>query len=781
MKNAVSRMQQTAARSTRLAPGSNRKSSPPVWLMAMLLGLGTLVLYWPATRYDFINCDDPGFVTSNPRVQGGLSWEAVKWAFQTSEVDYWHPVTWLSLMADSSFFGRGAGGFHFTNLALHSANGALLFLVLRLLTRKFWRSALVAALFAWHPLRVESVVWVTERKDVLSGFFGLLALIFYARYARAKSENRNPKAEGNPKPEGRSPKPEPEGLWSISYLLSLGFFACGLMSKAMLVSLPGVMLLLDFWPLRRMQKADATGRHHAPRITHHGPRSTLPALRSTLLRLLGEKIPFFLLSALFCLVTFLTEQGRRAPSDLPDPSALLRIENALVAYARYLGKILWPASLALPYTNPGHWPWQELTGAALILAGLLVAAVWLAWRRPYVLMGCCWFFGSLLPVIGLTKGWGVFMADRFTYLPSIGLLIMVVWALADLSAGWRYRMPAMPLAGGAAVVLCLALTRLQAGYWSDSEALFRHTLKVNARTLFAHGNLAVALEKKGRVEEAIWHSQEAVRLNPLAPSVRNDLGVMLLKGGRADEAISECGEAIRLKPDYADAHNSLGNALEKTGRINDAIAQYQEAIRLEPDRFLAHNNLGIVLGKTGRMEEAIREFEEAIRLNPRSAEAHYNLGIALERESRTDNAIWQFQETLRLEPEHAEAHYHLAVALGRKGQADEAIRHFHETLRLKPEHAEAHYNLAVALGQKGDINEAIHQLQETLRLKPDHAQAHNNLGIALYQQGRVAEAIRQFQEAVKLRPDYADARRNLEAMLAAQAAASSPSGTHTNR
>jgi tetratricopeptide (TPR) repeat protein len=595
-------------------------------------------------------------------------------------------------------------------------------------------------------------------------------LIFYARYAKGRMQN----AEHAPRTTHHAPPATLDARRSTLdasafYFLSLFFFACGLMSKAMLVSLPCVMLLLDYWPLGRMKKAEGRRQNGVQ-------RSIVPPLP-----VLVEKIPFFLLSALLSLITFLTEQGRQTSSDLPDPSALLRFEHALVAYARYLGKTFWPASLTFPYMNPGHWPWQELAGAALILACLLVMALWLARRRPYVLMGCCWFFGSLLPVIGLTKGWGVFMADRFTYLPSIGLLILAVWALADLSDGWRYRVPVMPLAGGAMVVLCLALTRLQLGYWSDSEALFRHTLEVNPRTLFAHCNLALALEKQGRVEEAIQHFQEAERLNPLAPSVRNDLGMMLLRNERVDEAISEYGEALRLKPDYADAHNNLGNALEKKGRNNDAIAQYQEAIRLKPDHLLAHNNLGMILGKTGRMKEAMREFEEAIRLNPRSAEAHYNLGIALEQERRTDDAIRQFQETLRLKPEHADAHYNLAVALGQKGQTDEAIRQFEEALRLKPDQVEAHYNLAVALGQKGEIGEAVRQLEETIRQKPEHIQAHNNLGTALYQQGRVAEAIRQFQEALRLRPDYADARRNLNAVLAAQGAASPPPGASTNR
>ena len=688
------------------------------WLMGVFLGLVTLALYWPATGFAFLNYDDTDFVTANVHVQGGLNWEGVKWAFGLNEGDYWHPLTWLSLMLDASLFGQRAGGFHFTNVAFHAVNGVLVFLLLRMLTGALWRSVLVAALFALHPLRVESVAWVTERKDVLSGCFGLLALICYARYARGrgrrKSETRNPKPEGNPKPETRNPKSEARGGWSvvrgpwsvsslpspIFYLLSLCFFACGLMSKAMLVTWPFVMLLLDYWPLKRMQNVEASDTQPATRNPLHVSRFTFHVSRTGLLPLLFEKVPFFVLSGILCVVTYLTERGRQGTADFGESPALLRLENALVAYGRYLGKTFWPVKLAMPYVNPGHWSWLEVGGAVLVVVGVGLAVFRLGRRRPYLLVGWCWFFGTLIPVIGLTKGWGSFMADRYTYLPSIGVLILTVWGVCELTRGCRYQAMALSSVGAAAIVLCLALTRQQLEHWQDSETLFRHALAVTENNDVAHNNLGTALEKKGQINEAICQYQEAIRLKADSIEARNNLGVALGKKGQIDEAIRQLQEAIRLKPDDAPSYNNLGGAFYQQGNTAEAIRQYQEAIRLKPDYADPHNGLGIAFDKGGQIDEAIRQLQEAIRLKPDHADAHYNLGVAFYQQGRTAEAIRQFQEVIRLKPDHAEAHNNLGTALGLGGQTAEAIRQFQEALRLKPDYAEARRNLDMVLATK---------------------------------------------------------------------------------
>ncbi len=430
----------------------------PVWLMAVLLALVTLALYWPAKRYDFVNIDDDIYIASNLHVQGGLNWQAVKWAFQLYGGDYWHPLTWLSLMLDASLFGQAAGGFHFTNVAFHAANTVLLFLLLRLLTGALWRSVVVAALFALHPLRVESVAWVTERKDVLSTFFGFLSLLFYVRYAQKRSrvERRASRAKlWGPALDSRA--------LALDYGLALLFLASGLMSKAMLVTWPFVMVLLDYWPLGRLQNAEVGDTRHATRSTPDVSRCTLHAPGSTLLRLVWEKVPLFVLSGLSCVLTYLTESGRRGVAGFGGIPALLRVENVFVAYARYLGQTFWPVRLAVPYTQPDHWSWLAVGGSVLVVVGVSLVVLWFGRRWPCLLVSWCWFMGTLIPVIGLTKGWGTFMADRFTYVSSVGVLLLVIWGTHELTRGWRCQVMALSVVGGVAIVLCLALTRQQLG------------------------------------------------------------------------------------------------------------------------------------------------------------------------------------------------------------------------------------------------------------------------------------------------------------------------------
>ena len=639
-------MHQSANRSkpapTRATTAAIARPRFPVWLMGVLLALVTLALYWPATGFGFLNYDDADFITANVHVQSGLNWEGLKWAFQLNEGDYWHPLTWLSLMLDASLFGQKAGGFHFTNVVVHAANGVLLFLLLWTLTMAYYRSLVVAALFALHPLRVESVAWVTERKDVLSGLFGLLALICYARYATRGQRS------GVREPGSLSHLPA-----SIFYLLSLCFLACGLMSKAMLVTWPFVMLLLDFWPLRRLE----------PSILNSQP--------STILRLVTEKFPFFILSGILCVLIYLTERGRQGAVGLAESPALLRLENSFVAYARYLGKTFWPMKLAVPYVNPGHWPWLELGGSVLVVVGAFTVALWLGRRQPYLLVGWCWFWGTLIPVIGLTRGWGSFMGDRFTYLPSIGVLVLTVWGVGELTRGWRYRALGLSLTGGAAILCCLTLTRQQIGYWKDSEALFRHALAVTEKNDRACNCLGVALDQKGHLDEAIRQFQEAIRLEPDHPTAHYNLGIALDKKGQIDEAIRQFQEAIRLNPRYAEAHYNFGIILGRKGQMDEAMAQYLEALRVKPEYAEAHNDLGIALGRKGQMEGAIRQFQEATRLKPRYAEAHYNLGLLFGLRGQPAEAISEFEKALRWKPDYAEARKQLDSMLGKKPKSSQ--------------------------------------------------------------------------------------------------------------
>jgi Flp pilus assembly protein TadD len=618
----------------------------PAWLLAALLALVTIALYWPAMRCGFITLDDPEYVTENLHVQGGLSWEGVKWAFcNTEQAVYWAPLMWLSHELACQFFGLNPWGHHLINVLLHAANTALVFLLFQRMTRATWRSLLLAALFGWHPLRVESVAWVTERKDVLSGFFGFLSLLFYARYALGV-KSRIQKAEtGDRRPE--------VNLLSSSYWFALLFFACGLMSKAMLVTWPFVMLLLDWWPLNRIRNSEFGIRNF--------------------IKLVVEKIPFFALAAAASVVTFVVQKQGGAVVAIENLPLGARTGNALVSYCRYLWKTFWPTDLAVFYPHPGYWPLEKVLLAGVLLAGISALVFMQRRRQPFMLMGWLWFVGTLVPVIQLVQAGQQAMADRFTYVPSAGLLILTIWGAHELVRGWRPHAMVLSLAGAAAVVLCIVLTREQLGYWQNNETLFRHALDVTQNNYVAHNGLGVALAKKGQI----------------------------------NEAISEYWESLRLKPDYTDAHYNLGNAFFIKSQTDEAISEYREVIRLIPEDAAAHNNLGNALDKKGQIDEAVSQLQTALRLKPDYAEAHYNLGIAFFNKDQVDEAIGEFQAALRLKPDYSQAHNNLGVAMGEQGRTDEAISQFREAVRLNPDNADAQNNLARALEQKGKSSKPV--------------------------------------------------------------------------
>ena len=618
MKKAEGKSPKSEVRGPKHQGATSRPASAftriPWWLLAMLLVLGIIALYWPATRCGFVNLDDNVNVTDNVHIQKGLTWESIKWAFMNPMATLWQPLTMLSHMAVYQVCGLNPWGHHLANVLLHAFNAGLVFALLRQMTGATWRSLLVAALFAAHPLRVEAVAWVTERRDVLSAFFGLLALIAYARYAQGRMQN----AEGRrQKAATRNPQPATRFTFHVSrfYLLSLFFLALGLMSKPMLVTWPLVMLLLDYWPLKRMQNAECRMQNEAATDTQHASRFTFHVSRFTPhVSLLLEKLPFFFLAALSSVVTFLVQKQASAVMGAESLSVGARVVNALISYGRYLGKLFWPADLAVYYPHPGHWPLGKVALAGGVIAGLSVVA-WVQRRRhPYLLVGWLWFVGMLVPVIGLVQVGAQAMADRYTYLPSLGVLILTVWGAYELMQGKAeirnpkggpaglvsgFGLRISYVAGGVAVFACLALTRQQIGYWRDSEALFRHALEVTQNNTLAHYGLGVALDERGQIDEAIRQLEEALRLSPANASVHYNLGVAFFQRGRTAEAIRQFRETIRLNADYAEAHNNLGTALGLTGQTDEAIRQFQEALRLRPDYAEARKNLAIVLATRG--------------------------------------------------------------------------------------------------------------------------------------------------------------------------------------
>ena len=765
-------------------------------LLCVLLGAVTLASYWPVLRNDFVSYDDPDYVSENPYVLRGLTWQNSSWAFETVHSANWHPLTWLSHMLDVQLFGLQPAGHHLTNLLLHTANTLLLFLALQRMTRARWRSALVAALFALHPLHVESVAWVAERKDVLSGFFFMLTLWAYARYATRGQRS-----------EVRGQWSVVRGPWSLSrlpsslfYLLSLCFFALGLMSKAMLVTLPFVLLLLDYWPLQCFQRApgklqSSAGKFHPSSFILHP--------------LLLEKLPFFALAAASSAMTFATQQNAGAVRSLEAFSPGFRIANALVAYGRYLGKMIWPANLACFYPAPTEWPLAWVLGATLLLAALTALCVWQVKRAPYLAVGWFWYLGMLVPVIGIVQVGMQSMADRYTYLPLIGVFIAVVWAAAEGGSRRKaesrklkaeivskkieasitpgsavpssrfdarspepgkdafHRVPdyarsewdaveRVPtwLMGAAmvALLLCGYLTWRQTGFWRTSTSLFAHAVAVTRDNEVAQNNLGTCLLKGGNVAAAEPHFVEALRIKPRYADALANLASCRSAQGRVPEAIDCFQRALDISPAPV-CHYDLANLLRDQGRLAEAEAHYQAALRLRPYFVEAWYNLGGLKQTQGDAEAAARDYTTALQFRPDHTGAHLNLGQVLALQHKWDEAIAHLRTGLRAAPQNAEARFYLGAALASTGKYAEAEVEFTEACRLRPEYGLARERLGEALFHQGKLPEAVSQLKQALQAGPGSAMNHYYLALALHAQGQFDEALPHYREAARLDPN----------------------------
>lgn len=550
--------------------------------ICLLLALITVLAYSPVRRAGFVVFDDPDYV-ANSHVEAGLTWAGVKWAFTTWHASNWHPLTWLSHMLDASLFGPNPGAQHFVNALFHAANAVLLFLLLFRTTNKLWPAAFVAALFAWHPLHVESVAWISERKDVLSAFFGLLALLAYVRYAE-KSEVQNKKSKA----------------W---FLWTTLLFALGLMAKPMLVTLPFVMLLLDIWPLGRVDIFAGRALNSIPRL----------------LSLLLEKAPLFLLAIASCVITYLAQRGEAVMSFEQRPLGL-RLANATVAYVEYLAKTVCPAHLAVIYPLPDQIPAWQVIGAAAVLIAITILA-WSARRAaPYLLIGWLWFLGTLVPVIGLVQVGGQALADRYTYVPLIGVFIAIAYGAADLIARFQIKTAAVSTLAALILVGCIAATERQLTFWQDSEALFRHALDVTTHNAIAHINLGVALEQEDRREDALAQYRKALKIDSGRFQAHNDVANLLASMGDRDEAAREYQEALRLYPNAALAHVNYGTLLTEMGRFDDAMREYTTAAKLAPDDYRPQYLMGKACLRHGQSAEAVKHFRAALQLAPNDFE-----------------------------------------------------------------------------------------------------------------------------------------------------------------
>jgi tetratricopeptide (TPR) repeat protein len=748
-------------------------------LVCVLLSVATLATFWPIIHHEFIDFDDPDYITENPHVLSGLSWENVAWAFTTSHAANWHPVTWLSHMLDVQLFGVQPGWHHLINLLFHTANACLLFLLLERITGAQWRSALVAALFALHPLHVESVVWASERKDVLSTFFFMLTLLAYAKYVEQKTESRKQKAEviehGS-----RFQLSAFCFLLSAWYVLALGLFTLGLMSKPMLVTLPFVLLLLDYWPLDRLQFRDGL----KPGVAQS---SGFQIQGSRFAHILLEKVPFLALAVASSAVTFHIQREAGAVDASPDSSFESNLGNALVSYIRYISKTLWPVDLAFFYPRPLAWPAWQICLAAAALTALTLGAIRVARRRPSVLVGWFWFAGTLVPVIGLVQVGAQSMADRYTYIPAIGLFIALVWLLPGATPGWPRR---KALFAPAAVIIILAAlavaTRIQAGYWRSARQLYEHAVAVIKDNAPAHNNLGTMFLRQGDWAEAERHFSIAVHSDESLLEPRLNWGLVLAHQGRYAEAVFAVTNGMS-RP-HVKVYNRVGDILAQAGRLEEAAGRYSAALALEPDDFEAHDSLAIVLVRQKRFDAAIAQFEVALQLRPNSAGVHRDLAGALNEAGRLDEAITQFSEAVRLDPGDMLSRENIGMILGRQGKTAEAAAQFTAALQLKPD-AQAHYYLALALVVLARPQQAMEHYRQAAALKPDWPDPLNDLAWILATSPsadlrNASEAVRLAQRACQLNgrkearflgtldAAYAEAGRFAEAIATAEEARS---------
>ena len=603
------------------------------WWLAAGLVLAIAAAYWPVAGYAFTYYDDNDYIWQNPHVLAGLTWRGVVWAFAHLNAGNWHPVTWLSHMLDVQLYGARPGGHHVTNVLFHAANAVLLLFWLRRLTGYVWRSAVVAALFALHPLHVESVAWVAERKDVLSTFFMLLSLMAYTRYA----ETQRQKAEGSRQKLADS---EPAAIRhlpsAICYLLSLGGFALGLMSKPMLVTLPFVLLLLDYWPLQRFPVS--------------GFRSQVSAFKD----LVWEKIPFFVLSAAMCGLTFVAQKNGKAMMNATVLPLGDRVQNACIAYGLYLKKMVWPEGLAAFY--PLALPINE-DAVLLAAAGLLVlsALVFAAWRsRPYLALGWLWYLGMLVPVIGLIQVGSQALADRYTYVPLIGIFIALVWLVAEVSATWPYRRPILIALAAGGLAVCWQLTAAQVRVWQNSETLARHALSLTAKNVPMEMVLGNALIEQGRLAEASQHYNEVLTLVPNSVPALGDLALALFAQGRLDEAAAKCREALRYQPDELKMRYVLAGILAQQGKTAETVVEYEAMLQIDPNHLVALNNLAWLLATAP--DAQVRNGVEAVRLSERACRLTQDrqpmfigtLAAAYAEAGRFDEAIATAQKAMAL-------------------------------------------------------------------------------------------------------------------------------------
>jgi tetratricopeptide (TPR) repeat protein len=632
-----------------------------VILLSLFIVVVTLSVYAQTRDFAFLNYDDPIYTTDNDVVQKGLTLSGVIWAFTegTSHTNYWAPLTWITFLIDHELYGLDPGGYHITNVLFHVLNSLLLFIAFLHLTDNMWKSFFLAVFFALHPLHVESVAWISERKDVVSTFFWILTLIAYAHYVR---------------------KP---GIANYSAVFVM--FICCLMGKPMGVTLPFVLLLLDYWPLGRYGQ---------------GKPDPVNQIRRKFRRLIGEKLPLFFITAIILPLTFYSQDKAGALKTLADIPLFFRIENVIVSYASQILKTFWPVKLGILYPYPESLPLWKPVIAFLLLAAITGTALKFLLRFPYLIVGWLWFLGTFVPVAGFIVIGPHVTADRYTYIPLIGIFLMVIWGGFDLCTYLRIGKKVVILLTISMVAVCGWLTWKQIAYWENDIKIYAHTLKVTDANWPVHLNLGTVYREKNREDLALGHYQSALRIRPDIPEVQLSVGEVLAAMGRIGEVVSHYENALKIKPESAAIHSALAVALDKSGETDRAVAHFLKALEIDNDSAEAHHGLGVTLFQQGQVDLAIEHYRKAVRIDRDFSLAHNNLGVALMTKGEIKQAHARFMEAISSNSEYADPHYALGVLYLKIGDKNSAIYHFDRALQIDPTHKPAQKGLQIASGKE---------------------------------------------------------------------------------
>jgi tetratricopeptide (TPR) repeat protein len=657
------------------------QGAPSGWKLiagiAVLLTVSTIAVYWQVGGNDFVNYDDNVYVTNNRQVKMGLSWETVRWAFTSYDASNWHPLTWLSHMLDIQLFGMKAGGPHLVNVGFHIFNTLLLFWLLRYATRRLWPSALVAGLFALHPLHVESVAWVSERKDVLSTFFWLWTMLAYVYYTKRPM--------------------------TLRYVAIVLLFAMGLLTKPMLVTLPLALVLIDYWPLERFEIRRQKGK--------------ISLVGTSPLRLLAEKMPLLMMAGGSAVVTVMAQRTAMPAWELMDIP--IRVTNAVVSYWRYIWEMLWPADLAAFYPH-SHKPLYA--AAIVVLAFLVVAtvsAIYVGKKRKYIVMGWLWYLMTLVPVVGFIQVGDQSHADRYTYVPLIGLFVVIAWTVAEVVE--RYRSLLKPVAAAAILIISVlgVLSWRQVGFWKDDVSLFRRATEVTQGNYVMLSNLGVTYSNMGELDRAEDAFRRSLQIRPNEGRTLNGLGSVMLKRQQYQQALDCFTRAVVLQPELKEVQLQTARTLMTMQRFADAEPYCRQAIKLDPYLADAHAQLGCILSETGRLEEAKAECVKAMKLDPKLALAHFNMAGVYVKQENFERAAEEYRKAIAINGDFSTWN-NLGNSLLRLGKFQEAEKSYLESIKLSPDRSDAYYNMAISLEQQGRRAEAIDAIRKALALSPEN-------------------------------------------------------------